>query len=181
MIPGMYSRSLPPQPINYRYSYPMRSPLSFLSTGILLCGLIAVISVLAPDLLELRLPGWRERFGYLVTIGVALGLLRAVWRTMFPLIAVGFWVVALLCLWKPSLTEVFAHAVPSLSIPTLSARSENQPAKVIPASFTRHGRLGSAVPDDAYFAKPYTARSGAGFPTSLTQVKGSLGRMFGGL
>ena len=188
MIPGMFSRQFPQQPYAYQYGHPLRcpfpsSPLSVVGVLITLSGLLALCSVCAPDLLEMKLPGWRERFGVIITIGVALGLFRSVWRTIIPLLSVGFWLIALACLWKPDMKEFLQRVALTSPQQVTSGLSEGRSPTIVPASlpstsFTSVRRLPSALPEAAYFGRSSGGLSSA-LTSSIPQAKRSIGQWLG--
>jgi len=122
------------------------APFRLLNSALLICGAVAIGSVCAPEFVERSIPGWRSEYGLLIVAGVALGLIRSVWRLLFPILGLAFWIIAVLCLWRPSLD--------GLSLPSFihkSVKGESVVASSETASTQAHGSLAPALPNGAYF------------------------------
>jgi hypothetical protein len=141
---------------NYARPMPyMPAPFGLFGGALLICGLIAIGSVLAPAAVEQAIPGWRERIGLLVLFGVALGFIRSIWRLFVPILGVAFWIVAVLCIWKPD--------VGALSLPLVSSVAQSSKHYEPPQTYASHSSsqklLPPALPESAYFVPHSTSDS----------------------
>jgi hypothetical protein len=161
MLPRLF-RSYP----SYNRAIPyIPAPFGLVGGLLSICGLIAIGSVFAPAILEQAMPGWRERLGVLVMIGVTLGFIRSIWRLFIPILGVLFWIVAVLCLWKPDI-----GGLSSYSLASTAARSQRyEQSRVRPAAISSHTPLPPALPDSAYF--PQNSGSGALGATANSFIK----------
>jgi hypothetical protein len=155
----MFPRPFRPYPSYTRAMPYMPAPFGLFGGALFICGLIAIGSYFAPAAVEQAIPGWRERLGALVMIGVVLGFMRSIWRLFIPILGVAFWVVAVLCLWKPDLSTVSLPLISSAA--PSSARQIEQP-RMLPAYLSTQKSLPPALPDSAYFAPHSSADSLAG-------------------
>jgi len=119
-----------------------------LGGSLLIAGIIVILNMLAPQVLEHALPDWKLRYGGIIVAAVILGFLRSIFRIFLPLAALGFWIIAMFAL-------VHTLAPTWLSLPKLSASSA-QTTSVSPtptaATVTAQGLHGSpALPENAYF------------------------------
>ena len=168
MFPYIPSR---PSPAYFpRNPYLPRIPMFFgpafglLNTALLISGMIAIGSVVAPEAVERAIPGWRGEFGLLVIVGVALGLLRSVWRLFIPILGVAFWIVAVMCIWKPNLA-----ALPALPIPSL-AQSQHVQAAPVSSEVKVRSSLPPALPNEAYFPSQGGSFSGGNIGGSIQRL-----------
>jgi len=124
---------------------PRMGPFSLLVT---LSGVVAIAGFFAPEFVEQALPGWRDRLGALVLLGVMLGLVRALWRLVVPIMGVVFWLMAAFCAFRP---EIPSWGGLGSVIGSSGSRREPQ---VYSTSASGIGQrpLPPALPDSAYFA-----------------------------
>lgn len=150
----MFSRPFRPFPTSMRPMPYVPAPFGMFGGLLFICGLIAIGSFFAPAAVEQAIPGWRERVGALVILGVALGFIRSIWRLFIPILGVAFWIVAVLCLWKPDIGGPSSYSLAS-SAPR--AERYEQP-RALSAALSNQNPLPPALPDSAYFPQS----SGAG-------------------
>jgi hypothetical protein len=104
---------------------------------------------------EQAIPGWRERIGILVMFGVALGFIRSIWRLFIPILGVAFWIVAVLCLWKPGISGISPHLLTSATPSSQRYEQPHASSDVLPT----YKPLPPALPDSAYFVPHSSAGS----------------------
>jgi hypothetical protein len=124
-------------------------------------GILAIVAAVSPETAQQLVPGWQQRFGPAVMVFVGLGFARAVFRSIYSVSALGFWVVAALCIFtgKINLPSVLSPRTASVqqqvpTAPAYSLPSFSLPSNVtssLPNTFTGRSSLGSALPDAAYF------------------------------
>lgn len=134
--PGLYAPSL---------FNPFRGVLG---GSLMIAGVIVILNMIAPQVLEHALPDWKLRYGGIIVAAVILGFLRSIFRMFLPLAALGFWIVAMFALVHTTAPTWFSMPkLPSISAPTSSVSATPT------ASTTRPQRLhGSpALPESAYF------------------------------
>jgi hypothetical protein len=133
--------------------------------SLMIAGVIVIMNMVAPQVLEHAIPDWKLRYGGIVVVAVIFGFLRSILRMFLPLAALGFWVVAMFALmhtsapsWTslPKVPSITAQASPSHVTPT-------PPAATIKAL---HGS--NALPDSAYF--PAQKSSGLGALSNIPGV-----------
>lgn len=152
------------------YRAPRFGPFSggLIGSALLMCGLLAIGNMIAPQAVEQLLPNWKARFGLFLPIGVALGFARSVWRLIIPICAVTFWIVALFAVLQPnipknitSIQAALAHATPSAA-----------PQQLAPSNPVMRPSS-PALPDAAYFPQQKSNN-----PTSDLPLPGFIKRLF---
>jgi hypothetical protein len=166
----MFSRYHNPYPATLR-AHPFMTPrMGFFGLFLILCAILAIVGFFAPSLVEQAIPGWRERFSALVLLGVVLGLIRSIWRLFVPIVGVAFWVVAVLCAFRPEipawdrLGSVAASTVSGQGRQLYSARGREAAYRPLPP----------ALPDNAYFAPRSASGSIRRGVTSLVDLARSI-------
>ena len=112
------------------------SAVRALSAPLLLCcGLMAILSWAAPEYLQTIIPGWRDKWGLVLVIGVVYGFCRAVVRLLFRAAGLVFWSVAIVCLLGTSF-RFLPEGLKSFSLPKFSMPSGNQASAPQPSPST---------------------------------------------
>jgi hypothetical protein len=147
------------------YGAPLMWPFrSLIGTGLTIAGIIVIANMVAPQLVEQTIPHWKSNYGSLIAIAVGLGFLRAIWRLFIPIVALGFWIVAVFALTRSAMPTSFA--MPKAQ-QVISQSVRSAPANV---SFTTtkplHGT--KALPDAAFF--PARQTQGLGFLSKIPGV-----------
>jgi len=146
------------------YGNPFLSPLSgLLGTGLTLAGLIVIANMIAPQFVEQIIPHWRTQYGTLILVAVVLGFIRAIWRLVIPIAALGFWILAVFALTHSVMPKSFTlpQAQQFLSESTQAAPTTVSAPSTKPIIGTK------ALPDAAFF--PAQQNQGLG---ALSKVPG---------
>lgn len=130
------------------YRAPRFGPFSggLIGSALLMCGLLAIGNMIAPQAVEQLLPNWKAKFGLFLPIGVALGFARSVWRLIIPICALTFWLIALFAVFQPHIPKNIPSLHAALGNETPSAETQQKPPSnpvMRPSS--------PALPDAAYF------------------------------
>ncbi|MEY4668449.1 MAG: hypothetical protein RL518_1148 [Pseudomonadota bacterium] len=119
-----------------------------LGGSLMIAGILVIMNMLAPQLLEHALPDWKLRYGGIIVAAVILGFLRSIFRMILPLAALGFWIIAMFALVHTSAPTWFSLP----NIPAVSTRASQSQDTTTPPSTTIHALHGSkSLPDSAYF------------------------------
>ena len=144
--PGLYAPSL---------FNPFRG---LLGGSLMIAGVIVIMNMLAPQLLESALPNWKLRYGGIIIAAVMLGFIRSIFRMFIPLAALGFWIFAMFALIHTSVPT-------SLALPKLpSFSAQTAPTQVVTRStptMTQPLHGSRSLPDSAYFPAQNSAGLGA--------------------
>ena len=132
---------------------------------LMIAGIIVIMNMVAPQVLEHAIPDWKLRYGGVVVAAVIFGFLRSIFRMFLPLAALGFWIIAMFALMHTS--------APSwLSLPTLPSfttqASPSQGTPTPPAATIQALHGTNALPDNAYF--PAQKSSGVGALSNIPGV-----------
>ncbi len=134
--PGLYGPSL---------FNPFRG---LLGGSLMIAGIIVILNMLAPQVLEHALPDWKLRYGGIIVAAVVLGFLRSIFRMFIPLAALGFWIVAMFALVHTTAPTWFSlPKLPSIAAQTTSVSATPTAVTVTPQRL--HGS--PALPESAYF------------------------------
>jgi len=116
----MFGRGIYPAPrlsAPITYGTPFLSPFrGLLGSVVTLAGLIVIANMIAPQFVEQIIPHWRSQYGGLIMVAVVLGFVRAIWRLIIPIGALGFWMLAVFALTHSALpTSLALPKVPGVS------------------------------------------------------------------
>ena len=133
--------------------------------GLMIAGIIVIMNMVAPQVLEHAIPDWKLRYGGIVVVAVVFGFLRSIVRMFLPLAALGFWVIAIFALIHTSApTWVSLPKLPAIT--TQASPSETTPTPPAVTTQALHGT--NALPDSAYF--PAQKSSGLGGVANIPGV-----------
>jgi hypothetical protein len=140
------------------HRYPRVGPFSggLLGSALLMCGLVAIGNMFAPQAVEQLLPNWKAKFGVLIPLGVALGFARSVWRLIIPIFALTFWIVALFAVIQPNIPK----NVPSIQAAFGDSSPQAITQHIAPSNPVMRPKA-PALPDEAYFP-PQKSKSSNG-------------------
>ena len=151
--PGLYAPSL---------FNPFRGVLG---GSLMIAGVIVILNMIAPQVLEQALPDWKLRYGGIIVAAVILGFLRSIFRMFLPLAALGFWIVAVFALVHTSMPTSFAlPKIPSIT----TQASQPQSATTAPSVTVQKVHGSKSLPDSAYF--PAQKSSGIGALSNIPGV-----------
>jgi hypothetical protein len=119
-----------------------------LGGSLMIAGVIVILNMIAPQILEHTLPDWKLRYGGIIVAGVVLGFLRSIFRMFLPLVALGFWMIAMFAVFHTSSpTRLSLPNFPSISAHTPSVSAT--PTVVTKTPQRLHGS--PALPESAYY------------------------------
>lgn len=119
-----------------------------LGGSLMIAGMIVILHVLAPQMLEQALPDWKIRYGGIIVAAVIFGFIRSVFRLFLPLAALGFWIVAVFALIHTSMPTSFTlPKIPSIT----TQASQPQSATTAPSVAVQKVPGSKSLPDSAYF------------------------------
>lgn len=154
---------------------PLRAPLTYgapllwpfrslIGTGLTLAGIIVIANMVAPQLVEQTIPHWKNNYGPLIAIAVGIGFLRAIWRLFIPIVALGFWIVAVFAVTRSAMPTSFAMP----KAPQVMSQSVQAAPTNLTYTTTKPLYGTKALPDAAFF--PAHQTQGLGFLSKIPGV-----------